>query len=78
MLEGSIAKELYRMGTFLCSKDDKIIIYDSTSFNEVGEFPIKLLKTSSREPNVILAIISSNDDEYIAVISGKNLIKNEQ
>ena len=39
-LEGSIGLELSKMNAYLVSKIDKVIIYDSDSFNEIGEIPI--------------------------------------
>lgn len=66
------------MDTFLVSKVDKVIMYDSITFQEVGNIPIKLLPTETREPNEIIAMTKSHDDQQIAIISGKNLIMNEQ
>lgn len=40
--------------------------------------PISLLKADTREPNQIIAMAKSQDEEYLAVISGKILIMNEQ
>lgn len=40
--------------------------------------PISLLKADTREPNQVIAMAKSQDEEYLAVISGKILIMNEQ
>jgi hypothetical protein len=76
-LEGSIGLELKKMNCYLVSKIDKVIIYNSNTFQEVGSIPIKLLKADTREPNQVIAIQASEDQEYVAIISGKILIMNE-
>ena len=43
--------DLKEKGTFLATMIDKIYMYDSKSFQQVGEIPIKLLPTETREPN---------------------------
>ena len=49
--EGSFALELKGMNVFLVTKVDKILMYDSDTFQHCGEIPISLLKTETREPN---------------------------
>jgi hypothetical protein len=44
----------------------------------VGELPVKLLKTETREPNEVIALSACQNEEYLGIISGKNLIMNEQ
>ena len=39
-MEGSIGLELETMGTYLVTKVAEVIMYDSTSFKEVGKIPI--------------------------------------
>ena len=77
-LEGSICLELQKMNSFLVSKVDTIIMYDSESFEQIDSVPIKLLKADTREPNQVIAMVKSQDEEYLAVVSGKILIMNEQ
>jgi hypothetical protein len=77
-LEGSKAMELKTMDVILCSKIDRVIIYDSVTFKNLGEIPITLLKTETREPNQVIAMQTCQNEEYLAIISGKNLIMNEQ
>jgi hypothetical protein len=36
------------------------------------------MPTESREPNEIIGITKSPDDDWVAVISGKNLVMDEQ
>ena len=43
--------ELETMGTYLVTKIDQVIMYDSYNFKEVSKIPIALLKTETREPN---------------------------
>lgn len=77
-LEGSRGIEFQNLGVFLVTKVDKIIVYSSNTFQEVSEIPIMLLKTETREPNEVIAIQKCQNEMYLAVISGKNLIANEQ
>ena len=77
-LEGSIGLELATQNAFLCTKVDKIIVYNSIDFKMMCEMPIKLYPTQTREPNEIIAMQKCQNEVYIAVISGKNLIRNEQ
>jgi hypothetical protein len=53
-------------------------IYDTDNYLECGELEIKLLVTETREPNEIISLQCCQSDEYLAIISGKNLIMNEQ
>jgi len=52
-LEGSRGLDLsmHNPPRILVSKIDKIFIIDAETFQKVGEIPIKLLKTETREPN---------------------------
>lgn len=77
-LEGSKGLELKSMDIFLCSKIDKVTMYDSMNFQEIGDLPITLLKTETREANQVIAIATCQNEEYLGIISGKNLIMNEQ
>ena len=77
-LEGSMGLELETMGTYLVTKIDQVIMYDSRTFKEVSKIPIALLKTETREPNQVIAMQKCQDEEYLAIISGKILIMNEQ
>ena len=62
-LEGSIGVELRSMNCYLVSKIDKVIIYSSINFQELGQIPIKLLKADTREPNQVIAIQASQDEQ---------------
>mmetsp|Transcript_2923 Transcript_2923/g.4513 ORF Transcript_2923/g.4513 Transcript_2923/m.4513 type:complete len:120 (-) Transcript_2923:2833-3192(-) len=77
-LEGSMGLEFPSMNVFLVSKVDKVHIYDSSTFEYRGSVPIELLKADTREPNQVISMQKSHDEQLLAVISGKKLIKNEQ
>ena len=77
-LEQSIGLELKTMGAYLVSKIDKVIIYDSQTFHPIDQIPITLLKADTREPNQVIAIQKSVDEQYVAIISGKLLIMDAQ
>ena len=55
-LEGAKLLEIKSMDAFLCSKVDKVIVYDALTFRNLGEIPITLLKTETREPNQVIAM----------------------
>jgi len=65
------------MKAFLLAKQDKVKILDSTTYQKIGELPITLLKTETREINEIIGMNKSKCENFIGVISGKNLIMNE-
>lgn len=77
-LEGSMGLDLNKHETILVSKIDKVYMLNSKTFKEFGQIPITLLKTETREPNQIIAMRKSMDENFIAIMSGKNLIKKEQ
>mmetsp|Transcript_2678 Transcript_2678/g.4195 ORF Transcript_2678/g.4195 Transcript_2678/m.4195 type:complete len:267 (-) Transcript_2678:214-1014(-) len=77
-LEGSIGLEFATMRTFLVSKIDSITMYDTMTFEPFNEVPINLLKADTREPNQVIAMVKDLHEQYLGVISGKFLIKNEQ
>ena len=78
ILEGSMGLDLPTMKAFLITNIDKIYMYDSETYQRIGEMPITLLQTETREPNQIIALRKSNDETYVACISGKNLIMKQQ
>jgi len=62
---------------FLVSQKDKILMYDSERFSKIGELSIELLPTKTREKHHIIGMKLSPNEEYLAVISGKLLIMQE-
>ena len=63
---------------FLVSKVDQVLIYDTLTFRVCGRIPISLLSSVSREPNEIIGMSASKCEDWLAIISGKNLVMNEQ
>lgn len=74
--EGAKCIEIISMNCFIITNIDRVLIYDSYTFQKVGEIPIILLSSESRERNEVIGIQKSKDEQYLAIISGKNLIKN--
>lgn len=74
---GALSLELVSMNTFLVSKVDKVLMFDCDTFQFCGEIPIKLLPTETREPNEVIGMAKSKCENFIAIFSGKNLVKNE-
>ena len=65
------------MNVFLVAKLDQVYMFDCDTFENVGMIPIKLLKTETREPNEVIGMCKSDCENFIAIISGKNLIMEE-
>lgn len=72
--EGSRGLEIPSINAFVATQVDKINIYDQDTFEKKGQLPITLLKNEEREPNQVIAIQMSQNEELFAVISGKMLI----
>ena len=53
-------------------------MFDSETFNQCSEIPVKLLDSETREPNQVIGLQKSKCETFIAVVSGKNLVMNEQ
>ena len=64
----------------MVSKIDEILFYDIYSFKEITDCRIKvdLLPSVTRERNEIISMCVSSCENYLAVITGKNLIMAEQ
>lgn len=81
-LEGSKCLELVKHDMFLCTNIDKVNQYsldNQTPYKFIDKLDITLLEDKdAREPNEIIAIQTCQNEEYIAVISGKRLIGNEE
>lgn len=77
-LENSIGLELNTMDAYLVAKIDTVTMYDVDSFEGVDTIPIQLMKADTREPNQVIAMQKCPNEEYLAIISGKILIMNEQ
>ena len=75
---GAKAIEIITMDQIFVTNIDCIDIYNSTYFRKVGSIPIPLLPTETREPNEIIGIQKSQDEKFLAIVTGKNLIMNQQ
>lgn len=77
-LEGAFGVSLPTLNAFLVAKVDRITVHDSGHFGQINTIPIKLMVTETREPNQVIGMTKSKCDKWLAVISGKHLIMNEQ
>ena len=59
----------------VCKKDGKIFMFDSISYKVTESLDLKLERSHTREPLQILSINKSKDDSTIALIVGKQMIK---
>ena len=78
--EGALGLNVVSMGVFLVTNVDEIQMYDCTTFQEIPERRLKIpqIASTTRERNEIIAISLCPYEKYLGVITGKNLIKNEQ
>ena len=70
--------EVEIINSFLVSKNDKIMLFNQDTYALTDEFKIKIHESTTREQNQILSMKMCEDEVYLAIISGKLLIKNEQ
>ena len=77
-MEGAFGVSLPTLHVFLVAKDNWIKIFDSNTFEQHGSVPIELLISETREPNEIIGICKSKNDRFIAAVTGKNLVMNNQ
>jgi hypothetical protein len=75
--EGAKALEIISSGLFLISRVDEIIVYDNDIYKDCGKIPITLLDSDSREPNLIIGLQKSLCENYLGIVSGKNLVMDE-
>ena len=78
--EGSLGLNVKSMNIFFVTNVDEVLMYDAKTFQEVKENKMKLplMKATSRERNEIIAMQICPYDRYLAIITGRNMIKNEQ
>jgi hypothetical protein len=76
--DGAKAVEIVSSGLFLISKIDEIIMYDNETYIDCGRIPITLLESVTRESNQVIGIQKSQCEQFLAIISGKNLVMDEQ
>lgn len=75
--EGAFGLSINKFNIFLVAKIDEIFIYDIDTYEEKSKVAIELLKTTAREPNEVIGMSKSKCEQWLAVISGKNLIMNQ-
>lgn len=57
---------------------NKVRIYDCTTFELKGEVKVQLLAKDGREEPQMIGIEKSKDENWIAIITGRNLVKGAQ
>ena len=81
-LDGSRGLSIESLNAFLISKVNKISFYDIDTYEEIEDCQInvKLLAKgeNEREPNEIISMQISSNEQMLGVITGKNLIMKEQ
>ena len=77
-LERELGLSIDTMGRCLVSKIDHIAVYDIQTYKELKdeEIRVNLLPTKTREMNRIISFQVCENEKSLAVITGKNLIKN--
>jgi hypothetical protein len=78
-LDGSRGLPIESMNAFLVSQIDTIKFFEVDNFCELIECEIKvpLLKSFERERNEIISMQIDPTENFLAVISGKNLVMGE-
>jgi hypothetical protein len=76
--EGSKAIEIQRFDLILVTNVDELLWVENKTYQKVGHIHIPMSKTETRENNEIIGLQKSDCENYIAVVSGKNLIMDEQ
>ena len=73
------AMPIETMNAFMVSKIDIIRFFDIDTYQELKECQINipLMISTEREPNEIIGLNVSKNQDLIGVVSGKNLIMNE-
>lgn len=61
----------------MVSQVDRVLIFDCNTYKQTGVLWIKLKESRTREPNQIIGMSLSKCQQYLGVITGKNLIMDE-
>jgi hypothetical protein len=77
-LDGAKGVEMLFLQMIIVTNKDQLLVYDNRNFKHIKTIPIPLLTTQTREANEIIGIQKSHCEESLAIISGKNLVMNEQ
>ena len=62
---------------FLVTEIDKVRLYDINTYKKVGEIQLKLFAPEGREPFQAIGIEKSKDENWLAIVTGKNLVKGQ-
>jgi len=66
------------MNAFLVSKKATVTFYDMSTYKEMNrKIIVPLFESTSREANEIISMQVSQKENFLAIISGKNLNMNE-
>ena len=77
-LEGSKAIELECINAIIVTEINKVRIYDSVTYELCGEIKVQLLAAEGREAPQMIGIEKSKDENWLAIITGRNLVKGAQ
>ena len=79
-LDGCKGLPFETMNAFIVSKVNLIKFYDIDTYVEMKNsmITIPLLESQTREPNEIIGLAKDVNENYLAIISGKNLIMDQQ
>lgn len=62
----------------IVAKEGTLYAYDDHTFELINTVDLELEKSSTREPLEIISMNISHDSKYIAIVIGKQLIKDEE
>ena len=57
---------------------NEILVYNSKTYEQTDKVPIALRASVTREDNEIIQMTKSDDDKYLAVMTGKFLLNSSQ
>lgn len=77
-MEGAEGFELSRYNVVVFYMVNKIRIYDSKTLELMSILDVNLLETQTREKNEIIGMSHSPNQDLLAIITGRNLIRQEQ
>lgn len=74
--EGSKVLEVVKSNLILVSNLDEVLLFHNLTFKACGRIYITLLESKTRERNEIIGMTLSRCELWLAIVTGKNLIKN--
>jgi hypothetical protein len=76
--EGAIGISVDQTDYFIVAKEGTIQTYNDNSFNLINKIELNLEESTTREALEIISMSISSDCKFIAIIVGKQLIKDEE